>query len=226
MRKSQKQRVSVPQVDKSHYTFNFYSSERRFVSYYHQVNHILHFVEAGARKILIVGKGDGVVAKILEAYDALEKYGLTIHSFDIAEDLFPDYLGDLVEIDTIVKEPYDVIVCCQALEHIPLHEALDALTKMRTIAQNFVISVPYKAITVRGCIKFPLIQELEFVIKIPIIKASGEMVDDRHYWELGASISVREFKQQLETIGFDILKAYTLKKHGFIYFLVLQRATI
>ncbi len=210
------------QVDNTHYKFQTYSSERRFISYYHQVKNVFRFIELdGARRILVIGKGDGVVPKILEAYSELFGLDLVIDTFDFAADLNPTYVGDIVEINTIVQEKYDVVVCCQMLEHIPFAQALDAMKHIRNITKFAVISLPYKAFTIRGSLKVPVLPEFDFCIKIPIIRKKG-MVDERHYWELGCSISVSDYKQKLEEVGYTVVDSYILKKHGNHYFLVLK----
>ncbi len=211
------------QVSKDHYFFETYSSERRYISYYHQVKQVLNLVaQHNLKKILITGKGDGVVPKILEAYSELLNLGLTIHTFDFAEYLRPSHLGELIDIDQIVAEKYDIIVSCQILEHIPLKEADQVLTKMKKVSRFVIMSVPYKAITVRGSFKMPVLPELVFCIKVPLIRSSGEMVDERHYWELGATISVKKYKERLKSFGYSILDSYMMKKHGNIYFFIIQ----
>lgn len=212
-----------PQVEKTHYDFDFYSSERRFLSYYHQVKHVLHFVDKeNARKILVAGKGDGVVPKILEAYSDLNNLDLCIKTYDIAKDLSPDYVGDLIHLESKVKEDVDVIVCCQVLEHLPLDEALLVLQQMNRISKFVIMSVPYKSFTIRGTLKIPFVKELEYCVKIPIWKNRKGMVDSRHYWELGYSISVRDFIRKLKSLNFTILSSYILKKDGFKYFIILK----
>jgi hypothetical protein len=132
-------------------------------------------------------------------------------------------LGDLVQINNLIKEKFDVILCCQVLEHLPINEAFLVLDQMQQISKYVIMSVPYKTITIRGTIKVPLLKEFEFCIKVPIWhqKKIG-MVDTRHYWELGFSKSVSDFKKELNKIGFNIISSYTLKKDGFKYFLILE----
>ena len=215
-------KINNPQVDKEHYSFSNYSSERRYISYYHQINNMMQLINGhGAKKILIAGKGDGVVQKILEAYNELLNLDLTIKTFDFAQDLNPDFLGDLVEIEKIVAEKFDIILCCQVLEHIPLEEALSVLSQMKKIARFVIISVPYKAITVRGTLKIPLIKEFEYCIKIPIWDSKTGMVDDRHFWEIGFNISLKKLINKIRGLGYDILSSYVVKKDGFKYFFVL-----
>lgn len=215
--------INTPQVNNLHYSFSNYSSERRFLSYYHQVKNIMHLVNTNnASKILIVGKGDGVVQKILEAYNDLHNLHLVIKTFDFAMDLHPDILGDLVEIEKLIVDQFDVILCCQVLEHLPLKESLSVLNQMKKISKFIIVSVPYKAITVRGTLKLPIINEFEFCIKIPYWQTRKGMVDSRHYWEIGFNISLKKFKETLEQMSFKILSSYVLKKDGYKYFIVLE----
>ena len=215
--------INQPQVNKNHYSFENYSSERRFISYYHQVNNVMKFVENNhASNILIAGKGDGIVQRILETYSNLFKLNLSVKTFDIAEDLDPDILGDLIELRNYVREQYDVILCCQTLEHVMLDEAFQILEQMRFTSRFVIISVPYKAFTIRGCLKVPFIDEFEFLIKIPLWKNKKGMVDSRHYWEIGYSISKRKFKKEIRKIGYGIISDYVIKKDGFKQFFVLE----
>lgn len=162
------------QVDKQHYQFQTYSSERRFVSYYHQVKNVFRFIEEeGARTILVIGKGDGVVPKMLEAYSELFKLNLKIDTYDFAADLNPTYNADILDMDKVLKKKYDVIVCCQMLEHIPFEDAYAALKSMRKNAKFVVMSLPYKTITVRGSVKVPVFPELDVCIKLPVIRKKG-----------------------------------------------------
>jgi hypothetical protein len=215
--------INTPQVNKLHYSFTNYSSERRYLSYYHQVNNILLLVETRkASKILIAGKGDGIVQKILEAYNDLFDLKLVIKTFDFAKDLHPDILGDLVEIDKLVNEQYDIILCCQVLEHLPLEDSISVLSQMRGISKFVILSVPYKAITIRGTLKVPLIKEYEFCIKVPFWQNRNGMVDSRHYWEIGFNISLKKFIETLKKMGYSIISSYVLKKDGYKYFIVLE----
>jgi hypothetical protein len=215
--------TNTPQVDKQHYIFSFYSSERRYLSYYHQIKNIMHFVEQKkATKILIAGKGDGVVQKILEAYNELYDLHLVVKTFDFAEDLHPDILGDLLDIGKLVSEQYDIIVCCQVLEHLPFDESVQVLAQMREISKYVIMSVPYNTITLRGTLKVPLLKEFEFCMKIPIWRDKKGMVDSRHYWELGYSISLKNYKKILQKIGYHPISSYVLKKDGYKYFILLE----
>ena len=128
-----------------------------------------------------------------------------------------------MQINNLIIGKFDVILCCQVLEHLPIEEAFLVLDQMQQISKHIIMSVPYKTITIRGTIKIPLLKEFEFCIKVPIWhqKRIG-MVDTRHYWELGFSKSVSDFKKELNKIGFNIISSYTLKKDGFKYFLILE----
>lgn len=183
----------------------------------------MHFVEhENAKNILIAGKGDGIVQNILEAYSELFELNLSVRTFDIAEDLHPDILGDLVDIKKLVTTHIDIILCCQTLEHLPLKESLQVLDQMRDISKYVIISVPYKAITFRATIKLPFVNEFEVLIKIPIWKNKTGMVDSRHYWEIGYNISIKKFNEALIRLGYKIISAYVIKKDGYKQFFILE----
>jgi hypothetical protein len=91
-----------------------------------------------------------------------------IKTFDFAEGLHPDILGDLVQNSKLATENFDVILCCQILEHMRYEESLFVLSRMQEISRYLIISDPYKAITIRGTLKIPLLKEHEFSIKVPI----------------------------------------------------------
>ncbi|MBM3138611.1 MAG: class I SAM-dependent methyltransferase [Chloroflexi bacterium] len=212
-----------PQVTKAHYSFQEYSSERKYINYYHQVKNasdlILH---SQSKRILVAGKGDGVVPKILEAHNNIHSLGLTIHTFDFAQDLSPDYLGDLTEIDKVVSNDYDLVLCCQVLEHLPFEGALMAVAAMSRITRYLIISLPYKALTFRGSLKVPVLPEFEFCLRIPLVKRGEGMIDERHYWELGATLSVAKYRLHLRDSGFEIINSYIIKKYGANYFFILR----
>ncbi len=215
--------VNSLQVNNLHYSFNNYSSERRYLSYYHQIKNIMFLVETKkATKILIAGKGDGVVQKILEAYDELFNLKLVVKTFDFAEDLHPDILGDLVEINNLITEKYDIILCCQVLEHLPFEESLLVLAHMQKLSRYVILSVPYKAITIRGTLKMPLLQEIEYCLKVPFWQNRKGMVDSRHYWELGFNVTLKKYKETIKKIGYCIISSHILKKDGYKYFFLLE----
>jgi len=212
-----------PQVAKTHYSFQEYSSERKYLNYFQQVKNALNIiVQNQAKKILIAGKGDGVVPKILEAHSNLHALGLTIHTFDFARDLAPDYLGDLREIDKIVPNNYDLILCCQVLEHLPFDSAMTALSAMGRVARYLIISLPYKALTFSASIKVPVLPEFTLCLRVPMPKRGSEMVDERHYWELGATLSPVKYAALLREKNFEVLDFYIRKKYGANYFFILR----
>ncbi|MDR0811035.1 MAG: class I SAM-dependent methyltransferase, partial [Paludibacter sp.] len=115
--------------------FKSYVSVQRWSSYWHQITEILDLQPA---TVLIIGCEDGIVGKFVG------QYGINVSTFDLNPTLQPDYVGDVREIDKILNgKRFDVIVCCQVLEHIPYEHFEDILQKFSKLAKNVIISLPY-----------------------------------------------------------------------------------
>ena len=126
------------QVKADHYDFSRYiRSTSRWDSYYYQLKYSL---ESDARDVLLIGPGDNIVPNLLRFYDK------NLTTFDIAEDLNPDIVGDICELDTIVSDSsYDCIVCCEVCEHIPFEKfegIINNFSKALRSDGKLVFSVP------------------------------------------------------------------------------------
>lgn len=125
------------------YGFARYVNRARWNSYYNQIQGIM---KCGAESILLIGKGDGIVPEVLKML------GKTVTTFDFLEKLYPDIVGDVRDIESLVHEKYDAIVCCEVLEHIPFSEFGGVIKQFYRILQkkegfgktdgNLLISLP------------------------------------------------------------------------------------
>ena len=77
-----------------HYDFLKYASEERMASYYRQIEEVLL---AKHDSVLLIGKGDGIVANVLRSMN------IHVDIFDFDADLKPDIVGDVVDIDEILR---------------------------------------------------------------------------------------------------------------------------
>src|SRR5258708_180301 len=103
----------TPQVTKAHYAGSAYRSGERWMSYFHQ----LGLVETiGAKNVLEVGVGSGVLERELEAR------GVDVTTLDIAEDLQPDIVGSVTKIPC-EDASFDVALAFEVLEHMPFEES-------------------------------------------------------------------------------------------------------
>lgn len=100
-----------PQVSREHY-FKDYDTKERWVSYWHQINEVL---STGSKSVLEIGLGNGIAA------DYLKKMGLGVTTVDIDPALNPDYICSVTELTKFLRLTFfDIVLCAEVLEHIPL----------------------------------------------------------------------------------------------------------
>ncbi len=191
----------VPQVPASHY-FTGYDSWRRFISYWFQIESVL---DTGAKKVLEVGVGNKTVS------DYLKKCGLEVTTCDLAADLKPDVVADVRDLP-FDDNTFEVVLCCEVLEHIPFEDVPQALSELKRVSSGWVIiSLPYSGFGISGVLttRFPRIKDLiiNFHVQIPLffkrIVFDG-VKNKEHYWEVGrrgfSKGRVRKLLRQFFTI--------------------------
>lgn len=166
------------QVEPAHYRFNEYCSLERWSSYWTQLRLITN---VNPRTVLYVGVGDGVVPRLLRGW------GIEVHTFDFDPRLAPDIVGDVRCVGSHVQQQYDVVVCCQVLEHLEFRYFRDACDSLSSVTrQRLVVSLP---VTERRLLQFdvrlPKLPPIRARLAVPAFwlnwKFNGE-----HYWEVGA----------------------------------------
>lgn len=100
-------------IDKDKYS-NFTRKKRR----------IIHFFQNSPRIIQ---------CKSLLGCDIWPKY------LDVSKQYFPVIRLSMDELDRFVDESFDVVLCIDVLEHLPLNDAISAINHMKRIARKTVI---------------------------------------------------------------------------------------
>ena len=109
------------------YSYATYMSDARWSSYFRQIDEVKN-AELDIKdnlRVLIIGVGDGLIPALISSF-----CHCTVTTFDYDEALSPDITGDVSELSAYVKECFDVILCCQVLEHIPYVEFEKALAQI------------------------------------------------------------------------------------------------
>ena len=129
--------INKVQVSKEHYDFCRYVHLKRWNSYYHQIESTLYLCQNGGwNDILLIWVWDWIVV------DMLKRNGLNVTTFDFDKNLNPDIVWDVTKIDEIVSKKYDVVVCCEVLEHIPFEMFETTIKKLSKTTNNMVLSLP------------------------------------------------------------------------------------
>lgn len=191
------------QVDKSYYFRDKYASLERFISYFYQIDLIK---KSNVKNILFIGIGDGLVVDYLR-----KNNNLNITTFDIAEDLNPDVLGDIKNLQ-FKDDEFDLVVAYEVLEHLPFEYFDKILERLSKISNNkVIISLPFRNTGFEMIIRFPFIKTLfkkdylRFLFTIPI-KFPGFVISTQHYWE----IDNKNFK--MKDVLSKIKKYFDVKK--------------
>ena len=175
-----------------------YNDKGRWASYWHQIKEVLEF---NPKKVLVIGKGDGLVPMYLK------NFGLDITTLDIDEALSPDIKASVLNIP-VGDGSFDVVLCAEVLEHLPFGDFHRALAEIERVAKfGAIISLPHFGPAVRFLLKLPFLSEIKFLLKLPYPLAHIFKVE--HYWEIGKkNYPLKLIKSEIAKAGFSIKKDY------------------
>ena len=163
------------QVDKDHYNFLKYIDDRRWMSFYYQIIEIL---DAKPNEVLDIGVGPGIIGIILK------NIGIDYYSMDIDPELKPDYIGTVTDIK-FQDNKFDVISCCQVLEHIPFEQFEFALKEIFRVTKcRVIISLPDARPKWRYVITIPKVGTKKILLNRPFFRKKEHIFEGEHYWEI------------------------------------------
>lgn len=162
------------------------------------ISQILAVVQLKPTSVLEIGPGNGFVS------DFLRKAGISVVTFDINENLKPDVVGNLIEINTYFNEnQFDLVLCAEVLEHLPFKYFDGIISKFSKIAsKHVVITLPRQhriLLDLRMNLKIPFVnyKNLDIFWRIP-----SKNKWDEHHWEIDYS----------KEVSLDVIKS-ALSKH-------------
>ncbi len=201
-----------PQVDRSHYDFNKYAFEGRFVSYYWQLKEVLAL---NPKSVLEIGVGDGVFGSFIK-----NNTEVSYTSIDVAQDLHPDVVGSVLELP-FADESFDVACAFEVLEHLPFDQFDRALAELKRVARtHIVISLPHFGPMLSFSLKIPFLPQIRFAFKIPFHRT--HIFNGQHYWEIGKRrYSVSLIRQKLSVYG-EIMSDFVPFGSPYHHFFVLK----
>ena len=210
------------QVETSHYDFSNYVNQDRWNSYYQQ---IFEASKCKGKNILYIGTGDGIVV------DVLRKIGKNVKTLDFDKNLKPDYVGSVTEIKKILgKDKFDVILCCQVLEHIPYPEFENIIKQFSECTkEKLILSLPNNNRKISFAISAP--KPIKNRKKLLLFKhrfAKNWDINNQgygeHYWEIDAKgcPTKKEIKNIIRKY-FSKLNFYTLFENPYHMFFILEK---
>lgn len=207
------------QVKNGHYDFSKYVALNRWDSYYYQLENAL---TPNINSILLIGIGDNIVPSILK------QFGKKVTLFDFDSKLNPDIEGSVLEINKLVKEKYDLIICCQVLEHMPFSNFEKTIKKFSKISNKVILSLPYcNSNILTSKIKLPKIKTIKIKLLIPKILLKGFRLEKEgnheHYWEVGIKNSRKKDIRNILKKYYKIKKEFNPIENTYHIFYILEK---
>ena len=197
-----------PQVDYKFYDFENYVSWDRWQSYYAQIKCVS---AKNPNSILVVGPGDGVVVAVLKSMS------FKVKTLDIDAASEPDYLASIDSASSVVNEKFDLVLCCQVLEHLPYDKFSQCLIELRSITRrHLVLALPYRGYRLGAIFSLHKFEIRFLQLVIPRFHRDYDF-DGQHYWELGdKSYSKAIVRSDIEHF-FVIEREYFVKGNSYHY---------
>ena len=192
-----------------------YDSKKRFCSYWHQINEI---ISLKPKKVLEIGIGNGFVTRYLRDKE------LNVTTLDIAHELRPDVAGAVLAIP-FKNCSFDVVVCCEVLEHLPYSEFSKALKEIHRVSRKHVVlSLPDVTTVYRINIELPRIGPIKKLISHPFYRSTRHKFDGEHYWEIGKTgYSLKRIELNIRQSGLSIIKTYRVFEFCYHRFFLLEK---
>lgn len=175
-----------------------YDTKARLVSYWHQVDEA---VRLGAGSILMVGHGSGFVPVMLR------RRGLDVVTLDIDPQLHPTVVGD-VRAMPCDAGAFDVVLCCQVLEHLPFDDFVPSLRELRRVARKgLVLSLPDQGRSSR--LLAAVLRRHDFAVSLPEVRPRVHTYNGQHYWQVNAKGYPRaRIEAAITEAGWTIVATY------------------
>lgn len=188
---------------------NYFSSQychpARMASYGYQIKETLN---CKPKKLLEIGIGNGIVSRILR------ESGLLVTTLDYDEKLDPDVIASVTDMP-LDDGSFDVVLCCEVLEHIPYSEFEKALREIcRVTRKHLIITLPDKDRFYSIAARLPLMSRVRrLCVECPFLMPKEHKYDGEHYWEIGKKgYSLGRICKSINNSGFNIISTYRMRE--------------
>jgi len=180
----------TPPVPGANHYGHLYEDKGRLASYWHQVDESLAL---GGKSVLVVGKGSGTASYLLD------RRGLQVTTVDIQAELQPTVLGDVRHLP-FSNRTFDVITCCQVLEHLPFEFFAPCLRELkRVVRRGIVLSLPDSG---KFSKVLPRLAGKRVVMELPNLALKSMDPDGEHSWEVNSKgVLLRDVQRQIDQAG-------------------------
>ena len=120
---------------------------------------------------------------------------------------------------------FDVVVCCEVLEHLPYSELSKALKEIHRVSLKYVVlSLPDVTTVYRINIELPKIRPIKRLINHPFHRPAQHAFDGEHYWEIGkTSYPLKRVEFDIKQAGLKIIKTFRVFEFYYHRFFLLKK---
>jgi len=208
-----------------YYSFEKYNTKQRMLTYWHQINQVL---SCQPSSVLEIGVGTGLVTSYLR------HLGIKVTTLDINPSLKPDIVGSVLELDTLVPQRFDLVLCARVLHHLPFDQFPTAIKNIATVAsQNAIITLPMEDFRLYFMFRYTSSSiktaslPLPLIIKKRILKTMGATDGTKYQsgqWKINGFSGVRlgHIQNAIQEY-WNILEQYRIPEDSAHYLLKLQK---
>lgn len=163
--------------EKSVYQDDSYFDLVQLSSFIYQIRSVRDF---SPQSLIEIGVGSGFTSGYLRSA------GYDVTTVDINQNLNPDICSDLANLPNInLNKVFDLVVCCQVLEHIPLNELESNLEILSKLGRNLYLTLPsyYSYFGIGGILRLPHIRK-DFGLYLKSPFKTKNLNDGIHLWEV------------------------------------------
>ncbi|MGH1441576.1 MAG: class I SAM-dependent methyltransferase [Cellvibrionaceae bacterium] len=165
------------QLSRDAYFDDHYFSLPHLVSVSQQL-HEIHALKP--ESILEIGLGNGLVSEFLR------RAGYKVKTVDINSELDPDICAPLHElVERLNGETFDLVVCCEVLEHLPLEDFAKNIKILRQAGSRLFMTLPsyYRSFGFGGLLRLPRRTARPFSFHVNVRKEK-DLSATQHFWEV------------------------------------------
>lgn len=210
-------------LERKRYINEAYMDETQLLTYANQLQLVFKTIskynndDFSNLNILEIGVGNGYVANALKTYD------FKVSTFDINENLNPDYVGNVIELSKYIDEKkFQLTLCCEVLEHMEFDNFEKTLVELKKVSETSILTLPSfkRHYGFYGLFKLPRkVLHVNFGIEVGFKKLPEE-----HFWEIGSDKqSSRKNIEQIIKKHFLILEKGKFNLNNYHNYYILKR---
>ena len=193
----------MPTPEKPHYRKTHYWSDLRVHGYSNQLAELYRLDPESA---LEIGMADGFMNEVVGRFT---RHRLV--SCDLDASLRPNVAGSVLQLP-FGRNEFDLVMCCQVLEHIPFTEFVPALQELRRVARRAILlSVPDVRMYFALRLRLPRAGWKTLSVSPERYRLGPYEYDGEHYWEIGfRGTRFKDIRAGIRSAGLEIVRSYRI----------------